>query len=150
MTMRDELGLEQARKLMLNATGETMKNHIDDNIETINAVMDESNKAKLNKLNQRVNLSIVTFFLVSVIGFLAIVIFGYMLFQSLKRNTQKINDSILDIAQAGGDLTRRVKVRNRDEFSIIVASTNTLIESISNLIRRVSELADHVSSDSQG
>ncbi|MEK5231988.1 methyl-accepting chemotaxis protein [Lysinibacillus sp. FSL K6-0232] len=149
MTMRDELGLEQARKLMLNATGETMKNHIDDNIETINAVMDESNKAKLNKLNQRVNLSIVTFFLVSVIGFLAIVIFGYMLFQSLKRNTQKINDSILDIAQAGGDLTRRVKVRNRDEFSIIAASTNTLIESISNLIRRVSELADHVSSSSQ-
>lgn len=72
-----------------------------------------------------------------------------MLFKSLKRNTQAINDSILDIAQAGGDLTRRVNVRNRDEFSIIAASTNTLIESISNLIRRVSELADHVSSSSQ-
>ena len=42
-----------------------------------------------------------------------------MLFKSLKRNTQAINDSILDIAQAGGDLTRRVNVRNRDEFSII-------------------------------
>ncbi len=149
MTMRDELGLEQARKLMMGATGETMKTHIDQNIETINTVMDDSNKTKLDKLNQQVNISITTFFLVSIVGFLAIVIFGFMLFKSLKRNTQAINDSILDIAQAGGDLTRRVNVRNRDEFSIIAASTNTLIESISNLIRRVSELADHVSSSSQ-
>lgn len=149
MTMRDELGLEQARKLIMGAAGETMKTHIDSNIVAINNVMDASNKTKLDKLNQQVNLSIVTFFLVSVIGFLAIVIFGYMLFKSLKRNTRVINDSILDIAQAGGDLTRRVKVQNRDEFSIIAASTNTLIESISNLIRRVSELADHVSSSSQ-
>lgn len=44
MTMRDELGLEQARKLMMGATGETMKTHIDQNIETINTVMDDSNK----------------------------------------------------------------------------------------------------------
>ena len=119
MTMRDELGLEQARKLMMGATGETMKTHIDQNIETINTVMDDSNKTKLDKLNQQVNISITTFFLVSIVGFLAIVIFGFMLFKSLKRNTQAINDSILDIAQAGGDLTRRVNVRNRDEFSII-------------------------------
>ncbi|UZM97594.1 hypothetical protein OL548_21025 [Lysinibacillus sp. MHQ-1] len=69
MTMRDELGLEQARKLMMGATGETMKTHIDNNIESINIVMDESNKAKLDKLNQQVNLSITTFFIVSIIGF---------------------------------------------------------------------------------
>ena len=62
MTMRDELGLEQARKLMMGATGETMKTHIDQNIETINTVMDDSNKTKLDKLNQQVNISITTFF----------------------------------------------------------------------------------------
>ncbi|MGE7113154.1 methyl-accepting chemotaxis protein [Lysinibacillus sp. NPDC047702] len=149
MTMRDEFGLEQARKLMMSAVGETMKTHIDKNIESINTVMDEANKTKLNKLNQEVNISIVSFFIISIIGFIAIIIFGYMLFKSLKNNTQAINDSILDIAQAGGDLTRRVKVRNHDEFSTIATSTNTLIESISNLIKRVSELADHVSSSSQ-
>ncbi|MFJ7734350.1 methyl-accepting chemotaxis protein [Lysinibacillus sp. NPDC097231] len=149
MTMRDELGLEQARKLMMGGTGETMKLHIDKNIESINSVMDDANKAKLDKLNQQVNLSITSFFFISVIGFIAIIIFGYLLFKSLRNNTQAINHSILDIAQAGGDLTRRVIVRNRDEFSTIAASTNTLIESISNLIKRVSELADHVSSSSQ-
>lgn len=149
MTMRDELGLEQARKLMMGGTGETMKNYIDKNIESINAVMDAANKAKLEKLNKQVTLSITSFFLISILGFIAIIIFGFMLFKSLRNNTQAINHSILDIAQAGGDLTRRVKVRNHDEFSIIAASTNTLIESISNLIKRVSNLADHVSSSSQ-
>ncbi|TQR35892.1 methyl-accepting chemotaxis protein [Lysinibacillus sphaericus] len=148
MTMRDELGLEQARKLMMGGTGETMKNYIDKNIGSINAVMDDANKAKLDKLNKQVTLSITSFFFISILGFIAIIIFGYMLFKSLRNNTQAINHSILDIAQAGGDLTRRVKVRNHDEFSIIATSTNTLIESISFLIKRVSNLADHVSSSS--
>ncbi|MDD1505294.1 methyl-accepting chemotaxis protein [Lysinibacillus sp. CNPSo 3705] len=148
MTMRDELGLEQARKFMMGGTGETMKNYIDKNIESINAVMDNANKAKLDKLNKQVTLSITSFFFISILGFIAIIIFGYMLFKSLRNNTQAINHSILDIARAGGDLTRRVKVRNHDEFSIIAASTNTLIESISFLIKRVSNLADHVSSSS--
>jgi len=149
MTMRDELGLEQARKLMIEGTGETMKLHIDQNIEAINSVMDKSNKAKLNTLNKQVTLSNSTFLIISIIGLIAIIIFGFMLFKSLKNNTRAINHSILDIAQAGGDLTRRVHVRNNDEFSIIANSTNTLIISISNLIKRVSELADHVSSSSQ-
>ena len=149
MTMRDELGLEQARKLMMDGTGETMKVYIDKNIESINEVMDASNKAKLDKLNKQVTLSITSFFFISILGFIAIIIFGYMLFKSLRNNTQAINHSILDIAQAGGDLTRRVKVRNHDEFSTIATSTNTLIESISNLMKRVSNLADHVSSSSQ-
>lgn len=148
MTMRDELGLEQARKLMMGGTGETMKNYINKNIESINTVMDDANKAKLDKLNKQVTLSITSFFFISILGFIAMIIFGYMLFKSLRNNTQAITHSILDIAQAGGDLTRRVKVRNHDEFSIIAASTNTLIESISFLIKRVSNLADHVSSSS--
>ncbi|WP_370043256.1 methyl-accepting chemotaxis protein [Lysinibacillus sp. RC79] len=149
MTMRDELGLEQARKLVMGGTGETMKVYIDKNIESINLVMDDANKAKLDKLNKQVTLSITSFFFISLLGFIAIIIFGYMLFKSLRNNTQAINHSILDIAQAGGDLTRRVQVRNHDEFSTIAASTNTLIDSISNLIKRVSNLADHVSSSSQ-
>ncbi|MET4562362.1 methyl-accepting chemotaxis protein [Lysinibacillus parviboronicapiens] len=149
MTMRDEIGLEQARKLMMNGTGETMKIHIDNNIESINSVMDESNKAKLSKLNQQIKVSNMTFFIISMVGLIAMLTFGYMLFKSLKNNTSAINHSILDIAQAGGDLTRRVHVRNNDEFSVIAASTNTLIISISNLIKRVSQLADHVSSSSQ-
>ncbi|WP_285396944.1 methyl-accepting chemotaxis protein [Lysinibacillus sp. fls2-241-R2A-57] len=149
MTMRNELGLEQARKLMMGGTGESMKQHIDKNIESINSVMDDANKTKLDKLNKQVTLSITSFFFISLIGFIAIIIFGYMLFKSLKNNTQAINHSILDIAQAGGDLTRRVNVRNHDEFSTIAASTNILIVSISNLIKRVSGLADHVSSSSQ-
>ncbi|WP_369436101.1 methyl-accepting chemotaxis protein [Lysinibacillus fusiformis] len=149
MTMRDEIGLEQARKLMVNGTGETMKIHIDNNIESINTVMDESNKAKLSKLNQQIKVSNITFFIISMVGLIALIIFGNMLFKSLRNNTSAINHSILDIAQAGGDLTRRVHVRNNDEFSTIAASTNTLIISISNLIKRVGQLADHVSSSSQ-
>nr|WP_264988894.1 methyl-accepting chemotaxis protein [Lysinibacillus sp. KH24] len=149
MTMRDELGLAQAQKLVMSGTGEAMKLQIDRSIESINAEIEQTNQKTLARLNQQVNISVMVFLVISLIGFVLVVIFGYILFKSLKNNTQSINESILDIAQAGGDLTRRVKVRNRDEFSTIAASTNTLIVSISNLIKRVSELADHVSSSSQ-
>ena len=149
MTMRDELGLEQARKLMISGTGESMKTHIDKNIESINSIMDESNKAKLSTLNTQINLSITSFFVLTMIGLIATIFFGFILLKSLKNNTRVINDSILDIAQAGGDLTRRVPIRSNDEFSTIATSTNTLIFSISNLIKRVGELANHVSGSSQ-
>ena len=149
MKMRDELGLEQARKLMIGGSGETMKIHIDKNIESINTIMEESNEAKLSTLRTQINISITSFLVLTLIALIATVIFGYMLFTSLKNNTRAINRSILDIAQAGGDLTRRVPVRNNDEFSTIAMSTNTLIVSISNLIKRVNELANHVSDSSQ-
>ena len=149
MTIRDELGLEQARKFMITGTGESMKNHIDSNIESINTIMDESNKTKLSTLNTQINMSITSFFVLTMIGLIATIFFGFILLKSLKNNTRVINDSILDIAQAGGDLTRRVPIRSNDEFSTIATSTNTLIFSISNLIKRVGELANHVSGSSQ-
>ena len=149
MTIRDELGLEQARKFMITGTGESMKNHIDSNIESINTIMDQSNKTKLSTLNTQINMSITSFFVLTMIGLIATIFFGFILLKSLKNNTRVINDSILDIAQAGGDLTRRVPIRSNDEFSTIATSTNTLIFSISNLIKRVGELANHVSGSSQ-
>ena len=149
MTIRDELGLEQARKFMITGTGESMKNHIDSNIESINTIMDESNKTKLSTLNTQIKMSITSFFVLTMIGLIATIFFGFILLKSLKNNTRVINDSILDIAQAGGDLTRRVPIRSNDEFSTIATSTNTLIFSISNLIKRVGELANHVSGSSQ-
>ncbi|WP_245622811.1 methyl-accepting chemotaxis protein [Lysinibacillus contaminans] len=149
MKMRDELGLEQARKLMIGGSGESSKIHIDNNIEAINAIMEDSNKAKLSTLQTQINISITSFFVLSMIALITTIAFGYILFNSLKNNTRAINRSILDIAQAGGDLTRRVPVHNNDEFSTIAMSTNTLIVSISNLIKRVSELANHVSGSSQ-
>lgn len=149
MTIRDELGLEQARKFMITGTGESMKNHIDSNIESINTIMDQSNKTKLSTLNTQIKMSITSFFVLTMIGLIATIFFGFILLKSLKNNTRVINDSILDIAQAGGDLTRRVPIRSNDEFSTIATSTNTLIFSISNLIKRVGELANHVSGSSQ-
>lgn len=149
MTIRDELGLEQAQKLVVSGTGESMKTQIDNNIESINSIMDESNKTKLNTLNTQINISITSFFVLSMIGLVLTIIFGFILFKSLKNNTHSINSSILNIAHAGGDLTQRVPIRNNDEFSTIATSTNILIVSISSLIKRVSELANHVSGSSQ-
>ena len=149
MTMRDELGLNQAQKLVISGNGESMKTQIDNNIESINSIMDESNKTKINKLNTQINISIVSFLILLLIGLIGTIIFGFILIKSLKNNTRAINNSILDMAQAGGDLTHRVSIRSNDEFSTIAMSTNTLIVSISNLIKRVGELANHVSSSSQ-
>ncbi|MEG0259920.1 MAG: methyl-accepting chemotaxis protein, partial [Lysinibacillus sp.] len=149
MNVRDEHGLDQAQKLIVDGTGEAMKNHIDTNIAAISQLVDENSKTKLKTLDKQIDVSIMSFLILSIIGVFVTLFFGIILFRSLRNNTRKINDSILEIAQAGGDLTKRVQVSNHDEFSTIAHSTNTLILSISSLIKRVTDLVGHVSGSSQ-
>lgn len=123
--------------------------YIDVHIEMINDVLTKKNNEQIKSLEQQTEIAMIIFLILTISSIILTIITGTILFRSIKRNTAAINTSILDIAQANGDLTKRVKVKTKDEFAEIANSTNVLITSISALVKRVSTLAENVSASGQ-
>lgn len=149
LKMRDDQGIESAQKLVNAGNGKTAMNYVDVHIAAMNEILAKNNSDQIALLKKENTTSIYLFIALTLFAVILTISFGIFLFYSIKRSTYAINRSILDIAQAGGDLTRRVKVRSKDEFSEIAESTNVLIASIANLVKRVSLLAENVSASGQ-
>lgn len=147
--VRQKYGYENAAKTFKSSGSQSFKSYIDENTTKLIQMLQQRNEETLANLEQFALASKISFFLLAGIAMIITISLGYILSKSIRRNTIAINNSILDIAQAGGDLTRRVKVRTKDEFAQIAGSTNILIDSISKLIKRVSKLAENVSGSSE-
>lgn len=147
--MRDEKGIEQAQKLVNAGNGKTAMNYVDVHIASMNELLAKNNAKQIALLKKENNTSLYLFIALTIFSVALTISFGFILFYSIKRSTHAINRSILDIAQAGGDLTRRVKVRSKDEFAEIAESTNVLISSIANLVKRVSLHTENVAASGQ-
>ncbi|MFF2752851.1 methyl-accepting chemotaxis protein [Psychrobacillus sp. NPDC058041] len=147
--IRDESGIESAQKLVNAGNGKTAMNYVDVHIESMNEILAKNNAKQIALLKKSNNTSLYLFIALTIFSVALTISFGIYLFLSIKKSTYAINRSILDIAQAGGDLTRRVKVRSKDEFGEIAESTNVLIGSIANLVKRVSLLTENVSASGQ-
>ncbi|QGM32568.1 methyl-accepting chemotaxis protein [Bacillus sp. N3536] len=149
LSLRDKNGFEAAQKLVNAGNGRTAMSHVDVQIEAMNEVLAKKNANQIALLEEKNQNSLYLFIGLTIFSVLLTLIFGILLFNSIKRSTYSINRSILDIAQAGGDLTRRVKVRTKDEFAEIASNTNVLIASIADLVKRVSLLTENVSASGQ-
>ncbi|MEG0472011.1 MAG: methyl-accepting chemotaxis protein [Solibacillus sp.] len=147
--VRQKYGYENAATLFKNSGSQNFKNYIDENIEKLIGLLQQNNEKTISDLEAFALASKISFFILSAIAMVITISLSIVLSKSIRRNTHAINHSIIDIAQAGGDLTRRVHVKTKDEFAQIAVSTNILIESISTLIKRVSNLAENVSGSSQ-
>lgn len=147
--IRQNYGFENAAKLFVSSGSQNFKSYIDENTDKLLQLLQQRNEETITQLEEFAFASKVSFFILAVIAMVLTLTLGFILFKSIRRNTRAINASILDIAQAGGDLTRRVKVKTKDEFAEIAHSTNILIDSISQLVKRVSNLAENVSGSSQ-
>lgn len=146
---RNDSGIEKAQRLVMAGNGKTAMDYIDVHIDMMNEFLAKQNANQIKKLETQTDRSLLVFLILTIVSVLLALTFGIFLYKSIRRNTFVINSSILDIANAGGDLTRRVNVRTKDEFSQIAGSTNVLIESIANLVKRVSVLAENVSASGQ-
>ncbi len=147
--IRQNFGYEDAARYFKLSGSQNIKNHIEENTDKLIQLLETNNEESIKELEAFALASKVSFFILAGIAMVLTISLGYSLSKSIRRNTRVINHSILDIAQAGGDLTRRVNVKTKDEFAQIADSTNVLIDSISSLVKRVSNMAENVSGSSQ-
>lgn len=55
----------------------------------------------------------------------------------MKRNFQKVNDKILEVASDDGDLTKVLAIRSGDELEVIGNSLNSLLQKTANTVREI-------------
>lgn len=147
--IRTTHGFDSASRLLKNSNNQNLKNYIDEHTDMLIQQLQTRNEATIKQLDRMAFASNVSAIVLALAALVMTIAFGYLLNKSIRRNTQAIHSSILTIAQAGGDLTRRVEVTTKDEFAQIAQATNQLIESIAGLVGRVSNLAENVSGSSQ-
>ncbi|WP_254871223.1 methyl-accepting chemotaxis protein [Bacillus sp. Marseille-Q1617] len=142
-------GLEKAAALVESGTGKKYLDGIRSYVDMIVVDQQKDLNKRIDSLNQQVTLSKIATISLSAFAVLLAVFFGFVLSKNIKTNVKKISRSILEIANAGGDLTKRINVKSKDELAGLASDTNQLIEGISVLVRQVSEMAENVSASSQ-
>lgn len=140
---------ELAFTLVESSTGKQYLDQIRMDIESFQEESNLSTSARVKDLHNMVTIGQIITIGLSLIAIVLALFFSITISRNIKRNVTKISHSILDIAHAGGDLTKRIEVKTNDEIAGLARDTNELIDGISKLIKEVTILADNVSSSSQ-
>ncbi|RDI43087.1 methyl-accepting chemotaxis protein [Falsibacillus pallidus] len=106
-------------------------------------------KERIDSLHKQVLVSQAVTLGVSILAVVLTVLFSIVISRNIRANTRKISKSILEIASAGGDLTKRIQVKSNDELAGLARDTNVLIDGIASLVREVSKMAENVSASSE-
>lgn len=148
-TIRKTDGFEAAQKTISLGIGEKSMDKVNQQIDYTTTHMNKTSSDKLRKIEKSTTLTEYIFFLLTVAAILFLTIAGSYLFRSIRRNTKKINETLITMAGSGGDLTKRLTITTQDEFAHIGHNTNQLIDSVVNLIKQINTLSDTVSINGQ-
>lgn len=147
MAIRETEGLSAAKEYVSRGAGQKAMTNVNTQINYMKNALNEKSSKKLVTLENSTTLSELIFFILTLLAIIVLSITGFLLFRSIKRNTARIQAAIDDMANNGGDLTQRIHISTRDEFAQIGQSTNSLIESIADLVGNIDTLAHDVAAN---
>ncbi|KGT39750.1 MAG: methyl-accepting chemotaxis protein [Weizmannia coagulans] len=109
----------------------------------------QASESRIGDLHRSVLIARIVTVTLSLLAIVLAVMLSISLTKNIKSSTRKISRSILGIADAGGDLTRRIEVTSNDELAKLARDTNQLIDGIARLVKEVSAMAESVSASSE-
>lgn len=146
---RRDFSKEEASQLVESAKGKETMDKLKSQIQSFEEDELKASEERIAHLNSQVSAAQTGTMVLAVAALLLSALFGFTLSRNIKRSSSAISLSMIEIAQAGGDLTKRIEVKSKDELAKLASDANMLIEGIAGLVREVSSLADNVSSSSQ-
>ena len=147
--IRDFWTIDEAGKEVQSARGQDYMKQMNDNIQALIEAESKSTKQRIDNLHTQANIAKIVTIGLSSLALILSVVLAIILSKNIVTSVRKISRSILDIANAGGDLTKRIVVKSNDELSDLAKDTNTLIEGIAELVKRVSAMSENVSASSE-
>ncbi|MDR5694225.1 MAG: methyl-accepting chemotaxis protein [Armatimonadota bacterium] len=140
--------IEDARALALGVQAERFKKLTSLADEIVKRMDRMSTRARAES-QATVSRSIAILLIVSGLG-IAVGIFLVLLASTLiAKPVQQVTTALQDIAQGEGDLTRRIEVKSKDEVGELANWFNIFVDKIAELVRRIGETAQSLSSHSQ-
>lgn len=76
-------------------------------------------------------------------------VFAYLIARSIIRPINSMTDSLKEIAEGEGDLTKEIPVTTKDELGVMGKTFNQMLEQLRSLIREVSSSAEQVAASSE-
>ncbi|MEI5907308.1 methyl-accepting chemotaxis protein [Bacillus spongiae] len=140
---------KEAQEIVSTGQGKKYMDSIGTYVELIVEDQLLTTDTRITELKDQVALSKNVTVSLAIVASILSIIFAIILSITITRNTNKISSSILEIANAGGDLTKRIKVTSKDELAKLADDTNLLIEGIGKLVYEVSFMAENVSASSE-
>ncbi|HZG72052.1 MAG TPA: methyl-accepting chemotaxis protein [Chondromyces sp.] len=77
------------------------------------------------------------------------VIFGLILIRSILKPLGIVNRELREIASGEGDLTRKIRLRNKDEFWELSVSFNRFIDTLKDMVSKIHQASQHLASSSE-
>jgi len=96
----------------------------------------------LKTILEGVNKMLITVIIITVIALVAVFFAAVFLSRSLSRPIVKVTDTLKDISEGEGDLTRSIDVNSKDEIGSLSHYFNLTLEKIKNLIIKIKNEAD--------
>lgn len=128
----DSMGL----MLKLNGTT-TQKAAIEESITKLVEMQDKrAQELYLHSLEQFTQSRNFTIVLIGA-GIVLSIIFGILLTRMIARPINEVKKHLMEMANAGGDLTQRLQVKSRDEVGQLSHEFNSMLESIQGIIKEV-------------
>jgi methyl-accepting chemotaxis protein len=146
---RREESIEASTKIEVTGQGKKYIDYIKEYVDMLIADQDKATNVRVENLQNQMRLTSIATFALSAFALILTIALSIMISRNIRKNVKKISKSILDIASAGGDLTKRIEVTSNDELAGLARDTNLLIEGIASLVREVSQMAENVSASSE-
>ncbi|MGE6260317.1 methyl-accepting chemotaxis protein [Heyndrickxia sporothermodurans] len=147
--IRDFWSITEAGKEVQSARGQNYMKQMNDNIQSLIDVETKATNERIENLHMQATIAKSVTFGLSLFALILSIILAIVLSKNIISSVKKISTSILDIANADGDLTKRIDIKSNDELSGLAKDTNVLIEGIANLVKKVSIMSENVSASSE-
>lgn len=127
LEMEDDL-LNQSNVLFLSSIAPYFLNNIMPKFEEIRSLANSQQELVIDDLDAQLNQGRIINYSATVIILLIGVMIAFYLYRSIVRPLQNLTDSVKKLGE--GDLSERVKIHNKDEFSYVGEAFNTMAENL--------------------
>ncbi len=150
MNMRNIGEGNQAANLEANGTGPAMIRNARNDVANIIASSEASANQASKRLQTTVMLTEILIVIFAILAILVSVLLGVPATFRTPANINQVRRILEDIASQGGDLRRRITgVKSRDEVQLLGDATNRLLDTVSELVRKVVDSSESVAASAQ-
>jgi len=90
-----------------------------------------------------------TYIAIYIFALISSILLSFSISRMLSRPLKKLMTSLKDMADGGGDLSRKLKVESRDELGQSALEFNRFVEKLKNVIRAILEIAKNLNSSTE-
>ncbi|MBY6036949.1 HAMP domain-containing protein [Fictibacillus nanhaiensis] len=142
-------GSEEAKALHFGEERKLRKEVLDPAVSSMVDSLDKDVNSLKNDITQKAKFSQIAIIAVTVCSSVIGIILGILMLFSILKPLRLINAQMKDIADGDADLTKTIKVNNKDEFGELATSFNKFIGSLREILTRIGASSEQVAASSQ-